>query len=81
MNVQIEIWISGDQEEGFYNSMRSKRFKILQNNEFDETVFLTKGVFPTFVISKNQKLIKRWTNQYFGARALDEIESFFEVHN
>ena len=38
---------------------------------------LTKGEFPTFVLSKNGKAIKAWHNDRFGVRAMDEIDQFF----
>ncbi len=55
-------------------------FQVAANIDSDETFYITNGVFPTFAITKNGKLEKRWSNQSFGTRALDEIESFFEVH-
>jgi hypothetical protein len=79
--LEIEIWITGQENDPFYNLIRSKRVKIVQNEDFDNTVYLTKGIFPCFVISNEEKLVKRWTNKTFGMRALDEIEQFFEVQN
>lgn len=78
--MEVEIWISGDQQDSFYKSIELKKVKILQNNEIDETIRLTHGIFPTYLITKNQKVVKLWTNQSFGARSLDEIEAFFKVH-
>jgi hypothetical protein len=79
-NMEIEIWICGNQEDSFYNSNHSKKLKISRINEFERTLHLTQGIFPTYTISEKQKLVKRWTNQSFGVRSLDEIEAFFEVH-
>jgi hypothetical protein len=79
-NIELEIWITGEQKDLFYNSIISDRVKIKANIDSDETFYITNGVFPTFAITKNGKLEKRWSNQSFGTRALDEIESFFEVH-
>jgi glutaredoxin len=79
-SIQIEIWICGNQFDSYYSSIESKNLKIIQFNEFDKTIYLTEGVFPTYVITENRKLVKRWTNRTFGARSLDELEAFFEVH-
>ena len=76
--LKIEIWITGDYGDTFYNSILSKRVKILQNKQFEKTIYLTKGIFPTFAITSNGKLVECWSNQTFGARALDKIEFFFE---
>jgi glutaredoxin len=38
---------------------------------------LTKGEFPTYVISENGQAVKAWHNDRFGVRAMDEIDEFF----
>ena len=80
-NLQIEIWITGENKDSFYNSIDSDRVKIVRNDKFDQTIYLTQGVFPTYALTNKKKLIKRWTNESFGARALDEMEQFFKVYN
>lgn len=80
-NLQIEIWITGENKDSFYNSIDSDRVKIVCNDKFDQTIYLTQGVFPTYALTNKKKLIKRWTNESFGARALDEMEQFFKVYN
>jgi hypothetical protein len=79
--LQIEIWITGENKDSFYNSIDSDRVKIVRNDKFDQTIYLTQGVFPTYALTNKKKLIKRWTNESFGARALDEMEQFFKVYN
>jgi len=38
---------------------------------------LTKGEFPTYVLSENGQAVKAWHNDRFGVRAMDEIDQFF----
>ena len=38
---------------------------------------LTKGEFPTFVLSERGQAIKAWHNDRFGVRAMDEVDQFF----
>jgi glutaredoxin len=38
---------------------------------------LTKGEFPTYVLSENGQAVKAWHNDRFGVRAMDEIDEFF----
>ena len=38
---------------------------------------LTKGEFPTYVLSENDQAKKAWHNDSFGVRAMDEVDQFF----
>lgn len=38
---------------------------------------LTKGEFPTYVISESGHAVKAWHNDRFGVRAMDEVDHFF----
>jgi hypothetical protein len=38
---------------------------------------LTKGEFPTYVLSESGQAVKAWHNDRFGVRAMDEIDQFF----
>jgi hypothetical protein len=39
---------------------------------------VTRGNYPCFVLSQHGKAEKRWFNDGFGMRTMDEIESYFE---
>jgi hypothetical protein len=78
--IEIEIWICGIESDSYYESIKSQKLKIRPYSEFNKIISLTQGIFPTYAISEKQKLVNSWTNQSFGARSLDEIEAFFEVH-
>jgi hypothetical protein len=39
---------------------------------------VTRGSYPCFVLSQHGKAEKRWFNDGFGMRTMDEIESYFE---
>jgi glutaredoxin len=38
---------------------------------------LTKGEFPTYVLSESGQAVKAWHNDSFGVRAIDEVDQFF----
>ena len=38
---------------------------------------LTKGEFPTYVLSESGHAVKAWHNDRFGVRAMDEVDQFF----
>ena len=38
---------------------------------------LTKGEFPTYVLSESGDAVKAWHNDCFGVRAMDEVDQFF----
>ena len=38
---------------------------------------LTKGEFPTYVLSESGHAVKAWHNDSFGVRAMDEVDQFF----
>ena len=75
--ISIRFLITGTQSDKAFKRIKSAQMIVSQNKEIDQTIYLTKGVFPTFVISENHKVVKRWTNNEFGVLALDEIEAFF----
>lgn len=49
----------------------------LERVQLKEVISITKGEFPTFVLSKNGKAIKAWHNDRFGVRAMDEVDHYF----
>ena len=49
----------------------------LERVQIKEVISITKGEFPTFVLSKNGKAIKAWHNDRFGVRAMDEVDHYF----
>ncbi len=76
--IQIEYWLTGGGFDAKITRLKSKRIDVKQNIEIEESILLSEGVFPTFVLIEKGKLVKRWTNQSFGTLALDEIETFFD---
>lgn len=49
----------------------------LERVQIKEVISITKGEFPTFVLSKSGKAIKAWHNDRFGVRAMDEVDHYF----
>ena len=39
---------------------------------------ITKGNYPTYVLSKNKIGLRKWSNMHFGFRSLDVIENFLD---
>lgn len=74
--LKIQFLVTGAHSDESFEPIKSKQIQVQMSKEIDKTIFLTKGVFPTYVISENGKLVKRWTNNEFGVIALDEIEEF-----
>ncbi len=75
--LEIEYWVTGDVTDSKIEKLKSNRISIIKNPEIDKTIYLTEGVFPTYALTNNRNLEKRWTNNEFGVLALDEIEQFF----
>lgn len=48
---------------------------FLRINESKELLELSQGVFPTFILIDNGKIVHRWKNSQLGFPALDKIES------
>ena len=76
--LKIEYWVTGDVIDSKFDKLKSDQIPIVQNREIEKTIYLTEGVFPTYLITKNKQIVKRWTNNEFGVLALDEIEFFFK---
>ncbi len=76
--LEIEYWVTGDVTDSKIEKLKSDKISVIKNPEIDKTIYLTEGVFPTYALTYNRKLEKRWTNNEFGVLALDEIERFFE---
>lgn len=74
--LKVQFLITGSQSDKAFEMVKSKQVAVRINPEIDNTISLTKGIFPTYVISENNKAIKSWTNNEFGVVALDEIEGF-----
>jgi hypothetical protein len=49
---------------------------FLRINESKELLELSQGVFPTFILIDNGKIVHRWKNSQLGFPALDKIESY-----
>ena len=51
---------------------------LTERVQIKEVISITKGEFPTFVLSKNGKAIKAWHNDHFGVSAMDEVDHYFK---
>lgn len=76
--LTIRYLVIGEETDSAFNRIQSRRVIVAENSEIEKIIYLTKGVFPTFVLSENNNVVKRWTNDEFGVVACDEIEDFSE---
>jgi hypothetical protein len=76
--IEIEYWVIGDMKDSKIEQLRSAKISVIQNDDIENAIYLSKGIFPTYVLTNHREIEKRWTNNEFGVIALDEIEQFFK---
>ena len=54
------------------------KIDFLKIDKSKEVLELSQGVFPTFILISEGKIIHRWTNSKLGYPAMDEIESYLK---
>lgn len=59
----------------FYTEINEGKIPIKLAKKPIELMELSEGTFPTYVLVKKNEPLKTWSNQNFGVRALDEVES------
>jgi hypothetical protein len=52
---------------------------FLKFDKSKEILELSRGVFPSFILISDGKIIHRWSNSQLGYPALDKIESYFSL--
>lgn len=76
-SIKINYVVLGldNENRGFLDEI-NKNCTIEFVKESKKLQALTKGSFPTFVLSENSKARRRWGNDKFGFRSLDVIENY-----
>ena len=59
----------------FYTENNEGKIPVQLAQKPSELMDLSEGTFPTYVLVKKNEPLKTWSNQNFGVRALDEVES------
>jgi len=78
-SLTIEYWIlsSNPAHQMKYKKLLKKAAIVkLKPIDAKELATISRGSFPTFVLSNNKKTIKAWNNDSFGVRAWDEVGNF-----
>lgn len=76
-SINIEFLVCSNEEKSleFYKEVNSgNKINITLAKNPDALLYLAQHQFPAFAIVENNK-VKRWSNQNFGVRAMDEVES------
>ncbi len=78
-NWHINYIVIGTKNEykGFIEEV-DPRCKVLYESGTKKIQNITKGSYPTYILSENGKAQKKWSNMHFGYRSLDLIENFLE---
>jgi len=74
--MKIEYWILSNNpiHQLKYQKLLGKTAKAkLKQANANELSILSKGSFPTFVLSENKKANKAWNNDAFGVVAMDKV--------
>jgi len=77
--VKVEYLIISEEKKDSMNYAKLTGSKItcrLISRKF-KLLALTRGSFPTFVLSNKHKVLKVWNNDQFGVLAKDEVCKFF----
>lgn len=80
---ESEVYItlnSNNQEhiDQYIKETRAVNIDFLKFDNSKEILELSRGVFPSFILIHEGKVIHRWTNSQLGYPALDKIESFLK---
>lgn len=79
-SIKIEYWVlSSDLKVKLkYQKLVGKTASVKLKGKFSEELsIISKGSYPTFVLSEQNKAIKAWNNDSFGVAAMDEVTSVF----
>lgn len=75
VNMLFSVCSSDKQKLNLYKQIIAGDFDIALAKDLDASVQLAEGHFPTFVQLKKGNPVYRWSNDQFGAGAMDEFES------
>jgi hypothetical protein len=78
---QIYITLNSSNQDyidQYVKETKADNIGFLKIDKSKEVLQLSKGVFPTFILISNGKIIYRWTNSELGYPALDKIESYLK---
>ncbi len=62
----------------FYREINEGKIPVNLAKHPEELMVIAGGSFPAFVLSQKDSPLKKWSNQDFGVRALDEIETILK---
>ncbi|WP_343634351.1 hypothetical protein [Fluviicola sp.] len=75
VKMLFSVCSSDKQKLNLYKQLIAGDFDIALAKDLDASVKLAEGHFPTFVQLKKGIPVYRWSNDQFGAGAMDEFES------
>lgn len=77
-DINIKYYVLGSEsgDIGFLNKIHRKCKATQYVQDVKKVNELTKGNYPTFILSENKNAKIRWSNDHFGFRSLDIIENF-----
>ncbi|NBN98602.1 MAG: hypothetical protein EBV19_05085 [Flavobacteriia bacterium] len=72
--IEYMLITSDTSEMYFFQNLVGDKITCSLSPNLVESIKLTEGFFPTYVLVENGKVVKRWKNDIFGTRAMDLID-------
>lgn len=77
MRIKFIVCTSNSEDLKDYIAESGKEIVVSKTKNIESLNRMAQGKFPTFVMIKNNKAVYCWSNDQFGCRALDQLESDF----
>lgn len=78
-NIKIRYMLTSEDQEGYwyFRKRLPKQIEVEIPDNPSIWMLTAAGEFPSYVLVKNQKVVKAWHNTEFGVQALDQINAYF----
>jgi hypothetical protein len=78
-NTKIRYMLTSEDQEGYwyFRKRLPKQIEVEIPDNPSIWMLTAAGEFPSYVLVKNQKVVKAWHNTEFGVQALDQINAYF----
>ena len=78
-NTKIRYMLTSEDQEGYwyFRKRLPKQIGVEIPENPNIWMLTAAGEFPSYVLVKNQKVVKAWHNTEFGVQALDQINAHF----
>ncbi len=77
INIEMRVCSSDSNSVNWYNEVAGENMNVVLAENKEALAKLAFGSFPTFVLVNNDSPLTVWSNDDFGVRAMDEVESRF----